>query len=195
MTIRVAINHKTEYRYNKPVSMSPHVFRLRPAAHSRTPIESYSLKIEPANHFINWQQDPFGNFLARVVFPEKIKKLSIEVDIIADMTVINPFDFFVEEYAEKFPFKYDAQLKKELVPYMELKESDSLLSDWVAQIDRSEKPIIDFLVDVNQRLQKKINYRIRMEPGIQSCAETLKTASGSCRDSGWLLVQILVLDD
>ncbi|WP_455220153.1 transglutaminase family protein, partial [Kaarinaea lacus] len=191
MSIRVAINHKTEYRYSKQVSMSPHVFRLRPAVHSRTPIESYSLKIEPANHFINWQQDPFGNFLARVVFPEKVKKLNVEVDLIADMTVINPFDFFVEEYAKDFPFKYDDQLKKELIPYMELKESGPQLRDWVGQIDRSEKPIIDFLVDLNQQLQKHISYRIRMEPGIQSCEETLGTASGSCRDSGWLLVQIL----
>jgi len=191
VTIRVAINHKTEYRYNKLVNMSPHVFRLRPAVHSRTPIESYSFKIEPANHFINWQQDPFGNFQARVVFPEKVKKLSIEVDLIADMTVINPFDFFVEDYAKDYPFEYDDQLKKELIPYRELKESGPLLRDWVGSVDRSKKPIIDFLVDLNQRLQKDIFYRIRMEPGVQTCEETLKTASGSCRDSGWLLVQIL----
>jgi len=191
VTIRVAINHKTEYRYNKPVSVSPHIFRLRPAVHSRTPIESYSLKIKPSNHFINWQQDPFGNFLARVVFPEKVKTLSIEVDLVADMTVINPFDFFVEESAKNYPFEYDPQLKKELVPYMELKESGPLLRDWIGQVDRTEKPIIDFLVELNQRLQKDINYRIRMEPGIQTCEETLGTASGSCRDSGWLLVQIL----
>jgi uncharacterized protein (DUF2126 family)/transglutaminase-like putative cysteine protease len=191
MSIRVAINHKTEYRYSKLVSMSPHVFRLRPAAHSRTPIESYSLKIEPSDHFINWQQDPFGNFLARIVFPEKVKKLSIEVDLIADMTVINPFDFFVEEYAKNYPFEYEEQLKKELIPYMELKESGPLLRDWVGQVDRSEKSINDFLVDLNKDLQKQLFYRIRMEPGIQSCEKTLESASGSCRDSGWLLVQIL----
>jgi len=191
VTIRVAINHKTEYRYNKPVSVSPHIFRLRPAVHSRTPIESYSLKISPSKHFINWQQDPFGNFLARVVFPEKVKTLSIEVDLVADMTVINPFDFFVEESAKNYPFEYNPQLKKELVPYMELKESGPLLRDWIGQVDRSEKPIIDFLVELNQRLQKDINYRIRMEPGVQTCEETLGKASGSCRDSGWLLVQIL----
>jgi len=191
VTIRVAINHKTEYRYDRPVSLSPHVFRLRPAVHCRTPVESYSLNISPNDHFINWQQDPFGNFLARVVFPDKVTKLCIEVDLVADMTVINPFDFFVEEYAEKFPFKYDTQLKKELVPYMELVESGPLLRDWVGQVDRRERPIIDFLVDLNQALQRQITYQIRMEPGVQTCEQTLEKASGSCRDSGWLLVQIL----
>ncbi|MGD8567955.1 MAG: transglutaminase family protein, partial [Gammaproteobacteria bacterium] len=147
--------------------------------------------IGPENHFINWQQDPFGNFLARVVFPERVKKLSIEVDLIADMTVINPFDFFVDKYAKAYPFKYDAQLKKELLPYLELIESGPLLRKWVRKVADNEKPIVDFLVDLNRELQQEIFYRIRMEPGIQPCETTLKLASGSCRDSGWLLVQIL----
>ena len=191
MTIRVAINHKTRYQYDRLVSLSPHVFRLRPAVHSRTPIESYSLTIKPSNHFINWQQDPFGNYLARVVFTEKTKELYLEVDLIADMTVINPFDFFVEEYAKDYPFSYDAQLKKELTPYLDIKESGPLLTEWLAGVDRGKKSINDFLVDLNRDLQKDIGYNIRMEPGIQSCEETLKIARGSCRDTGWLLVQIL----
>ena len=191
MTIRVAINHKTRYRYDRSVALTPHVFRLRPAVHSRTPIEAYSLKITPENHFINWQQDPFGNYLARVVFPEKTRELSIEVDLIAEMTIINPFDFFVEEYAEHFPFEYDDQLKKELTPYLEVKEKGPLLHDWLSGVDRSEKKIVDFLVEINQQLQQHIAYRIRMEAGVQLCDETLQLKSGSCRDSGWLLVQIL----
>jgi uncharacterized protein (DUF2126 family)/transglutaminase-like putative cysteine protease len=191
MTIRVAINHKTRYQYDRLVSLSPHVFRLRPAVHSRTPIESYSITIKPSEHFINWQQDPFGNYLARVVFLEKTKELSLEVDLIADMTVINPFDFFVEEYAKDYPFQYDPQLKKELTPFMEIKESGPLLSEWLAGVDRSKKEIIDFLVELNQNLQKDIGYNIRLEAGIQSCEQTLQLARGSCRDSGWLMVQIL----
>ena len=191
MTIRVAIHHRTEYHYDKLVSLSPHVFRLRPAPHCRTPIESYSLKILPQQHFINWQQDPFGNYLARVVFPDKTRLLQVEVDLVADMTVINPFDFFVDEYAQHYPFKYDQQLLKELAPYTELSESGALLNDWVGSVDRSKKSIIDFLVQLNQQLQQQISYRVRMEPGIQSCEQTLSLASGSCRDSGWLLVQIL----
>ena len=84
MSILVAINPKTEYRFDRMVGLGPHTVRLRPAPHCRTPIRSYSLRIEPEDHFINWQQDPFGNYLARLVFPEKAKKLSVEVDVIAD---------------------------------------------------------------------------------------------------------------
>jgi transglutaminase-like putative cysteine protease len=124
MSLKVAISHKTKYKFDRSVSLSPHIFRLRPAPHSRTAIEGYSLKITPEEHFINWQQDPFGNYQARVVFPEKTKELSVEVEVIARMEVINPFDFFVEEYAEKFPFRYDDILAKELVPYLEARESD-----------------------------------------------------------------------
>jgi len=191
MTIRVAIRHKTIYSFDRPVSLSPHVFRLRPAVHSRTPIKAYALRIEPKNHFINWQQDPFGNILARVVFPDKCQKLSVEVEVIADMTVINPFDFFVEDYAENYPFKYDSLTLKELQPYLELAENGPLLMQWVKDFDVSKRSINDFLVDINRAVFAAISYNIRMEVGIQSCEETLKIRSGSCRDSAWLLVQIL----
>ncbi len=191
MTIRVAIRHKTIYKFDRPVSLSPHVFRLRPAVHSRTPIKGYALRIEPKNHFINWQQDPFGNILARVVFPDKCQKLSVEVEVIADMTVINPFDFFVEDYAENYPFKYDTLTLKELQPYLELAENGPLLMQWVKEFDISKRNINDFLVDINRAVFAAISYNIRMEVGIQSCEETLKIRSGSCRDSAWLLVQIL----
>jgi transglutaminase-like putative cysteine protease len=190
MAIRVAINHKTAYQYDRFVSLSPHIFRLRPAVHSRTPIESYSFKVFPKEHFINWQQDPFGNYQARVVFPEKTKELRIEVELIANMIVLNPFDFFVEEYAEKFPFIYKEQLKGELIPYLEIKEDGPLLNQWVERIDKSTKNINDFLVYINQKLNSGIKYNIRMEVGVQSCEETLQLALGSCRDSAWLLVQI-----
>ena len=75
MTIRVAIRHKMHYDFDRMVTLSPHVVRLRPAPHSRTPIHSYSLKVQPSDHFLNWQQDAFGNYLARLVFPERTKKL------------------------------------------------------------------------------------------------------------------------
>ena len=191
MTIRVAIRHKTVYNFDRVVALSPHVFRLRPAVHSRTPIKGYSLRIEPQTHFINWQQDPFGNILARVVFPEKCTRLSVEVEVIADLTVINPFDFFVEEYAETYPFKYDALLLKELQPYLEITEQGALLKQWLADFDCNKRSINDFLVDVNRKVFQAIGYKIRMEVGIQSCEESLSNQSGSCRDSAWLLVQIL----
>ena len=191
MAIRVAIKHKTTYHYDRPVSLSPHIFRLRPAVHSRTPIEAYSFKISPKEHFINWQQDPFGNYQARVVFPEKTTELCVDVEVIARLEVINPFDFFVEEYAEKYPFKYSSQLISELVPYLEIKEEGPLLNQWLLGIAKNGKSINDFLVYINQKLNKDIAYSIRMEPGVQTCEETLGKALGSCRDTAWLLVQIL----
>ena len=191
MTIRVAIRHKTVYNFDRPVSLSPHVFRLRPAVHSQTPIKAYTLRIEPKDHFINWQQDPFGNLLARVVFPNKCERLSVEVEVIADMTVINPFDFFVEDYAENYPFSYDALTLKELQPYLEVTEKGSLLRQWVKEFDVSKRSINDFLVDINRKVFEALSYNIRMEVGIQNCEETLTIRSGSCRDSAWLLVQVL----
>ena len=195
MAIRVALHHKTSYHYDRPVTLSPHEVRLRPAPHARTPILSYSLTVTPEKHFINWQQDPYGNYIGRYVFPEKSNQLEFTVDLVADMTVINPFDFFIEKYAEFFPFSYPAQLAGELSPYLKSETPGPLLIEWVAaarrDILKKDMATNDFLVTVNQRLQRDIAYLLRMEPGVQTPEETLQNRSGSCRDSGWLLVQIM----
>ena len=191
MALKIVISHKTLYKYDRPVKLSPHIFRLRPAPHSRTPIEAYSIKIKRENQFFNWQQDPFGNYLARIVFPEKTKELSIDVEIIADLKTINPFDFFVEEYAEDFPFKYDETLKKELLPYLEIRENGKLLQDFLKTIDLKPRKTIYFLIDINKKIYDFLNYNIRLEPGVQSCEETLERKNGSCRDFAWLFVQVM----
>lgn len=191
MSIHVALRHTTVYTFDRRVTLSPHVVRLRPAPHSRTPILAYTLKITPETHFINWQQDPFGNYLARLVFPEATREFSVDVEVIADLTVINPFDYFIEESAEHWPFDYDAALKRELAPYLETEPAGTRLAAWLAAVPRERVHSNDFLVALNQRLQRDIAYTVRMEPGIQSCEETLEKALGSCRDSAWLLVQIL----
>ncbi len=191
MAITVAIRHKTSYKYDRHITLSPHVIRLRPAPHTRTPISAYSLKITPENHFLNWQQDPYGNYVARLVFPEKTNELTVDVEVIAKMVVINPFDFFVESYAEKFPFEYEESLKKELLPYLEKTEAGSLFSSWMKSVPQEEMNIIDFLVLLNRKVNDKVKYTIRLEPGVQTSEETLKKELGSCRDSAWLLVQML----
>ncbi|MBY0588050.1 transglutaminase family protein [bacterium] len=191
MSIRVAISHETTYRYDRPTGHAPHVVRLRPAPHTRAKVQSYSLKIDPGGHYINWQQDPFGNYQARLVFPDRIGHLKIVTDLVLDLDVINPFDFFVEPSADKFPFEYDSILRKELLPYFEVTEAGPRLNEWVASVSREPVNTVDFLVDLNARLQREISYSVRMEPGIQTCEETLSSRRGSCRDSGWLLVQIL----
>ncbi len=191
MSIHVALHHRTTYTYDRPVALGPQVVRLRPAPHSRTSVLSYSLKIEPKQHFINWQQDPQGNHLARLVFPEKTEIFEVVVDLIADMTVINPFDFFLEPEAEHWPFAYDASLAEEIAPFRKLEPAGPLLSAWLAKVDRSKQRTVDFLVGLDARLQHEIGYIVRLEPGVQGCEQTLSLAKGSCRDTAWLLVTLL----
>jgi uncharacterized protein (DUF2126 family) len=191
MAIHVALNHKTHYRYDRPVLLGPQVIRLRPAPHCRTPILSYSLKVHPTNHFINWQQDPQGNYLARLVFPEKTTEFLVEVDLVAEMAIFNPFDFFLEPYAEQIPFTYETSLARELRPFLEAEVPGPRLADFLAKVPRASTPTLDFLVSLNQRVQREIGYVIRLEHGVQSCEQSLALGTGSCRDSAWLLVQIL----
>jgi uncharacterized protein (DUF2126 family)/transglutaminase-like putative cysteine protease len=193
VAIRVALHHRTSYRFDRRVNLAPHEIRLRPAPHTRTPVLGYSLSISPEKHFINWQQDPYGNWLARVVFPEPSEHLDIVVDLTADLTVINPFDFFVEPYAEHYPFAYSGVLAKELIPFLETAPTGPRLAAWLDAFRRSIRPgesTVQLLVRLNQQLQQQIRYLVRMEPGVQAPDDTLAEASGSCRDSGWLLVQI-----
>jgi uncharacterized protein (DUF2126 family) len=194
VSIHVALNHVTHYRYDRRVALGPQVVRLRPAPHCRTPILSYSLRVEPADHFINWQQDPFANHLARLVFPEMTTEFKVTVDLVAEMAVYNPFDFFLEPEAEEFPFAYAAELEHDLAPYLAklpITEQTPRFKALVASIPKEPLRTIDFLVGLNQRLQRDIAYSIRMEPGVQTPEFTLESASGSCRDTGWLLVQLL----
>ena len=191
VSIHVALNHVTRYNYDRLINLGPQVVRLRPCPHSRTRILSYSLKIGPETHFVNWQQDPQGNYLARLVFPEKTREFSIEVDMVAEMSVINPFDFFLEDHAEKIPFAYEDWERHELTPYLHKLPETPELKKYMAGISREPLRSVDFLVGLNADLQKAISYTIRMEPGVQTPEETLTKRSGSCRDSAWLLVQIL----
>jgi uncharacterized protein (DUF2126 family)/transglutaminase-like putative cysteine protease len=191
MTLHVALTHRTSYRYDRPVALGPQTIRLRPAPHARTPIISYSLKIEPADHFLNWQQDPQGNFLARVVVPERTTHFQVTVDLVADMATINPFDFFLEPDAETWPFAYDPVLEQELAPFRRLETPGPLLAKLLAEVPRDEIRTIDMLVDLNVRVQKLVAYIVRMEPGVWTPEQTLDEGKGSCRDSAWLLVHVL----
>src|SRR3954468_10824959 len=191
LSIHVALNHVTHYKYDRRVSLGPQIIRLRPAPHSRTRVLSYSLRVTPADHFINWQQDPQSNYLARLVFEEKTTEFKVEVDLVAEMAVFNPFDFFLEEYAQNFPFKYQAEEQHELAPYLIAAPLTPLFSEYLEAIPRQRMRTIDFLVLLNQRLAADVKYLIRLEPGVQTPEQTLQKASGSCRDSSWLLAQLL----
>jgi uncharacterized protein (DUF2126 family)/transglutaminase-like putative cysteine protease len=185
------LHHQTVYHYDRLVSLSPQVIRLRPAPHCRTPIVSYSIKVEPKNQFLNWQQDPYGNFMARVVFPDKTEELKVEVDLVTEMTVINPFDFFLEPEAIDFPFTYSPTLQTQLQPYCAQEKPSPLMEEFLRKAPRKSVGTVDFLVDLNRYVHDAVKYVIRLEPGVQTCTETLERGSGSCRDSAWLLAQLV----
>src|SRR3984893_2750421 len=197
--IKVALEHRTSYTWCRLVEVYPHVVRLRPAPHSRTAVEAYSLTVEPRDHFINWQQDAFGNYLARVVFPSRARQLTITVGLIADMKVVNPFDFFIEDWAEHTPFVYPKAMAEDLRPYLRpVDEGDEgsgpgeLVRSWVRGFSMPDgTPTNDFLVALNHAVNADIAYSVRMEAGVQTPDVTLRPAIGSCRDSAWLLVSIL----
>lgn len=191
MAIHASIHHLTHYRYDRPVTLGPQIIRLRPAPQSRTKVLSHSLKVSPGGHFVNHQQDPYGNWLARFVFPEPVTEFRIEVDLVADMSVYNPFDFFVEDSAEQWPFDYPADLHDDLVIYRSAEPAGPLLARFLDAIPRERQRTVDFLVALNARVNAAVAYTIRMEPGVQTPEDTLAIGSGSCRDSSWLLVQVL----
>ncbi len=191
MSIRVALHHATRYAYDRRIGLGPQIIRLRPAPHCRTPIVSYAIGIEPAEHFLNWQQDPQANWLARVLVPEPTDRFNVTVDLVADLAVINPFDFFLEASAEQYPFAYDPQLALELAPYLVAETLGPAFESYLLAIDRTPKATTSFIFGLNAAIQHEIGYLIRMEPGVQTPDETLMKRSGSCRDSAWLLVNVL----
>jgi uncharacterized protein (DUF2126 family)/transglutaminase-like putative cysteine protease len=191
MSIQVALNHRTQYRYDKAVSVGPQVIRLRPAPHCRTPILSYSLRVTPARHLLNWQLDAHNNYLARLLFPDKTNEFVVEVDLVAELSPVNPFDFFLEPGVEDYPFEYAPELAQDLAAYLLVDPIGPRLQAFLGKLSREKRGTISFLVELNQRVRNEIDYVTRLDPGVQTCEQTLEKSSGSCRDSAWLLVQIL----
>ena len=198
----IQMSHSTLYRYEKPIFLSPQLIRLRPAAHCLTEIQRYVLTVLPTEHLIHWQQDPFNNYVARVIFPEEITELSLQVDITANIVPINPYDFYIEDYASQGPFSYSDDLKLDLAPYLAaystpyLKASNSVTEKPTAtvqaffeQFDPASLGTVDFLVALNQGVYQSVRYIERLEQGVQSSDTTLSLGSGSCRDSAVLLLE------
>ncbi len=191
MSLQVALSHRTQYRYDKAVSLGPQVIQLRPAPHCRTPILSYALKITPATHLLNWQLDPYNNHLARLLFSEKTDEFVVEVDLVAELSPFNPFGFVLEVGVQDYPFRYAPELAKDLEPYLSVEPAGIQFQSFLGKLSDKKCGTISFLVDLNRRLRDEIAYVTRLDAGVQTCEQTLAKRTGSCRDSAWLLVQIL----
>jgi uncharacterized protein (DUF2126 family)/transglutaminase-like putative cysteine protease len=191
MSTQVALNHRTHYRYDKAVSLGPQIVQLRPAPHCRTPILNYSLSVIPSEHLLNWQLDPYNNYLARLLFSDKTKEFVITVDLVAELSPFNPFDFVLEPSVKDYPFDYEPELAKDLEPYRSAAPAGQLLQAFLGRISAEKRGTISFLVELNRMVRDEVEYVTRLDPGVQTSEQTLEKRSGSCRDSAWLLVQIL----
>jgi len=198
---QVALHHRTEYRYDKAVTLGPQVVQLRPAPYCRTPILSYALQVTPDDRVLNWQLDPHSNWSARLLFPTKTSEFTVDVRLIADLNPINPFDFYLEPGCDQFPFAYTAGLAGDLEPYCAAEPLGPLQEAFLGKFVQgrlrgpdgreSKYGTVSLLLDLNREVRDAVGYTTRIEPGIQGCEETLSLRSGSCRDSAWLLVQFL----
>jgi transglutaminase-like putative cysteine protease len=195
MSVKVSIEHRTEYAFDRPAELGPHEIRLRPAPHATTPIDAYSLAVTPAEHAVSWRQDAFGNHVARVSFPKRITAtaLTLEVGLVAELAPNNPFDFSVREDAEQWPFRYAEADRRDLAPFLKdpAEKPTPLLAQRIAVIGRESMATVEFLVALNAILAEQIEYTTRAEPGVQTPEQTLQLRSGSCRDTSWLLVALL----
>ncbi len=194
MSIRVALYHQTTYKYDRPVRLSPHLIRLRPAPRQSGRLLSYELRVSPADHMLHWQQDAFANYQARVTFPAEARAFTVDVRVEVDMTPLNPFDFFLDAEAVNFPFAYPPRLRNDLFPYLLGLEGDASVDLFIARPQVQGllgKSTVDFLLAIAGMIFKELRYETRLEQGVQTAAVTLDRNAGSCRDSAWLLVQIL----
>ena len=195
VSLRVALRHTTTYRFARPVTVYPHTVRLRPAPHTPAAISGYSLTVDPGEHHVTWHQDLFGGWAARLFFPAPSDHLELTVDLVADLRPVNPFDFFVEDWASAYPFTWPEPLRSDLGPYLTPVDDGpdpGLVTDWLERRrPRPGTPIVDALVELNRDVRADVEHRTRMEPGVQPPSQTLAEGIGSCRDSAWLLVSLL----
>ena len=176
--IRVALHHKTRLPVRPPVTLSPQVVRLRPAPHSRTPVTGYSLRIEPSQHFINWQQDPQGNFLARARLPGADDGLLARSRSGRRDDGDQPVRLLPRAAGRALSVRLRraAAAGTGAVPGRGARRAAAA---GVPRVDaaRADPRPSTFLVDLNRRLQHDIRYVIRMEPGVQTSEETLELAT------------------
>jgi len=189
----IGLVHRTSYRYDRPVRLGPQSIRLRPMPHARTPIPSYALRIGPEPASLHWQQDPHGNSLARAVLPGPIDAMDVVVDLVADLAPQDPFNFLLDPGAESWPFRYEPLMADDLGQFRRTDHAGPLLQGLRDETPPSGMPTVGLILELTHRVRNRVAYIVRMESGVWNPDRTLAEARGSCRDSAWLLIQLLRL--
>ncbi len=182
---RVALRHRLDYRFDRPVRLSTHWLRLRPAPQAVACIQAYSLTVRPASHFVNWVRDPFENHLARLDFPEAVSRCSIDMELLAELPPTNPFDFLLAADAAEHPFRYPDQLAGELAPYLWSGESGEELRRWLDTLDRTPAPTVERIQQIATRTAE--DFRLEDHRRQPDLSRLLRDGSGSHRELAWLL--------
>ncbi|MGI9212205.1 MAG: transglutaminase family protein, partial [Methylococcaceae bacterium] len=198
MSTLVALLHHIEQTYGSRRTVPTHWLRVRPAPHTRPDITAYTIKVTSEPHFLNWVRDPFENYIARLDLPEPVASLGLTVELLADLTPINPFDFLTEPEAAHYPFDYSEQTRKELAPYLNMPPPGSRLTAWLKRLDRSPGYIVEVLSRINKTVHEQVK-RLGLDwspafPGMESSTvggialeEVLISGGFSPWQAAWLL--------
>lgn len=189
---RYKILHRTYYNFSTIVRLEPHALRLHPREGHELRIESSNLKITPSAN-LRWHRDEEDNSVAIATFDMPASQLSIESEVIIQQYNQSPLDFLVADYAVNYPFSYTAEERVVLSPYMNLVEHsvEESLPEWVGNLWAPDERIQTYtlLERLCTHIHETLSYRLREEPGVQTAAETLSCATGSCRDFASLFMQ------
>ena len=188
---RIALRHRLDYRFDRPVRLSTHWLRLCPAPGTRANITAYTLRVGPRTHFLNWLRDPFENHLARLDLPEPVRHFTLDLEILAELQPVNPFDFLTEPYAANHPFDYPEQLARDLAPYLLQPATGPATRAWLAALDRTETPTIERLTALNQCVGETLAAADVDTPGSVDTDAVLAAGTGSPRALAWLLTVAL----
>jgi transglutaminase-like putative cysteine protease len=189
----LTVRHITSYRYKQPVAFGEHRMMLRPRDSYDQKLLEVRLDITPEPASLRWQHDVFGNCVAIARFAGRSTDLCFDSTIRLDHTPANAVEFQIEDYASTYPFSYGSEESPDLLRSIERQYFDPgrEIDGWAHQFLRRQGPTgtRELLAAMTLAIKERFTYVSRPEFGTQDPLETLKLASGSCRDFAVLMME------